>query len=44
MTAEVVYRIAFFILFLMLLAMRFYFMVKVRRAGGRLMPDGNAAG
>ncbi len=42
MTTETVFRIAFLILFLMLLAMRFYFMVKVRRAGERLMPDQKA--
>ena len=39
MITETVYRVAFFILFLMLLAMRIYFMVKVRRSGRRIMPD-----
>jgi len=42
MTTETVFRIAFLILFVMLLAMRVYFMVKVRRSGGRLMPDQKA--
>ena len=37
-----VFRIAFFVLFLMLLVMRIYFMIKVRRSGGRIMPDENA--
>jgi protein-S-isoprenylcysteine O-methyltransferase Ste14 len=36
------YRAAFFILFMLLLAMRIYFMVKVRRSGGRLLPDEKA--
>jgi protein-S-isoprenylcysteine O-methyltransferase Ste14 len=39
---ETTYRIAFLILLLALLAMRFYFMVKVRRSGGRLTPDQQA--
>lgn len=39
MLTEAAYRIAFFVLFVMLLAMRAYFMVKVRLAGERLMPD-----
>jgi protein-S-isoprenylcysteine O-methyltransferase Ste14 len=39
---ETTYRIAFLILLLALLAMRFYFMVKVRRSGGRLTPDRQA--
>jgi protein-S-isoprenylcysteine O-methyltransferase Ste14 len=43
MTSETAYRIAFFILLLALLAMRVYFAVKVRRSGGRLMPDEQAA-
>lgn len=42
MTTESVFRIAFLILLVMLLAMRFCFMVKVRRAGERLMPDKQA--
>jgi protein-S-isoprenylcysteine O-methyltransferase Ste14 len=42
MTTETTYRIAFLILLVMLLAMRVYFMVKVRRSGGRLMPDEKA--
>ena len=36
------YRAAFFILFMLLLAMRIYFMVKVRRSGGRILPDEKA--
>ena len=42
MTPEAVYRLAFFILFILLAAMRAYFMVKVRHAGGRIMPDEQA--
>jgi len=42
MTSEPVYRLAFFVLLLALLAMRVYFMVKVRRSGGRIMPDDQA--
>jgi protein-S-isoprenylcysteine O-methyltransferase Ste14 len=42
MSSELAYRLAFFILLLALLAMRVYFMVKVRRSGGRLMPDEKA--
>jgi len=42
MTTETSFRIAFFVLFIMLLAMRFYFMIKVRRSGGRIMPDEGA--
>lgn len=42
MESESVYHIAFLVLFLMLLAMRIYFMVKVRRSGGRIMPDEGA--
>ena len=36
------YRIAFFVLLIALLAMRGYFALKVKRAGGRLMPDDKA--
>jgi protein-S-isoprenylcysteine O-methyltransferase Ste14 len=39
MNSENTFRIAFLILLVALLAMRFYFMIKVRRAGERLMPD-----
>jgi protein-S-isoprenylcysteine O-methyltransferase Ste14 len=39
---ETVYRIAFFVLLIALLAMRLYFMVKVRRSGGRITPDEQA--
>jgi protein-S-isoprenylcysteine O-methyltransferase Ste14 len=42
MTTESTFRLAFGILLAALLAMRIYFMVKVRRAGGRLMPDKQA--
>ena len=42
MNSELVYRFAFFTLLLALLAMRLYFMVKVYRSGGRLMPDQQA--
>ncbi len=42
MTAETTFRWAFVILLVALLAMRFYFMFKVRRAGGRLTPDKQA--
>ncbi len=43
MTSESVYRIAFLVLLVALLAMRVYFMARVRRSGGRLMPDEQAA-
>ena len=42
MNTEPIFRVAFFILLAALLAMRVYFMVKVRRSGGRLMPDKQA--
>lgn len=42
MTTEAVYRFAFLILLLALLTMRVYFMIKVRRSGGRIMPDEGA--
>lgn len=42
MTSETVFRLAFFILLTALLTMRVYFMVKVRRSGGRIMPDNKA--
>jgi protein-S-isoprenylcysteine O-methyltransferase Ste14 len=42
MTTETVFRAAFLILFVMLASMRIYFMVKVRRSGGRIMPDEGA--
>lgn len=42
MTNEAVYRMAFLVLFMLLLAMRIYFMIRVRRAGGRIMPDEGA--
>jgi protein-S-isoprenylcysteine O-methyltransferase Ste14 len=43
MTSETIFRLAFFVLLMALLAMRVYFMVKVRRSGERLMPDEQAA-
>jgi hypothetical protein len=39
MTTESTFRWAFLILLAGLFAMRIYFMIKVRRSGGRLMPD-----
>jgi protein-S-isoprenylcysteine O-methyltransferase Ste14 len=42
LTTETIFRLAFVFLLAGLLAMRFYFMIKVRRSGGRLMPDEKA--
>jgi hypothetical protein len=42
MTSESVFRMAFTILLALLFAMRFYFMYKVRRSGGRIMPGREA--
>ena len=42
MATETAFRIAFLILLAALLAMRVYFMIKVRRSGGRLTPDKQA--
>jgi protein-S-isoprenylcysteine O-methyltransferase Ste14 len=42
MATESTFRIAFFVLFIMLLAMRVYFMIKVCRSGGRILPDEKA--
>ncbi len=42
MTTEALFRIAFLILFLALLAMRVYFMIQVRKSGGQIMPDEGA--
>jgi len=42
MTTESAFRLAFVILLAALFAMRFYFMIKVRRSGGRIMPDESA--
>lgn len=42
MTTETIYRLAFLILFALLLTMRVYFMIKVRRSGGQIMPDEGA--
>jgi protein-S-isoprenylcysteine O-methyltransferase Ste14 len=42
MTQETMFRIAFAFLLVALFAMRFNFMYKVRRSGGRLMPDQEA--
>jgi protein-S-isoprenylcysteine O-methyltransferase Ste14 len=43
MNSEPAFHSAFVILLLALLAMRVYFMVRIRRAGERLMPDKRAA-
>lgn len=42
MTTDAIFRLAFVILLLGIFAMRGYFMLKVRRAGERLMPDKQA--
>ena len=42
MSTEIEYRIAFLVLLVMLLAMRIFFMIRVRRSGGRIMPDEKA--
>jgi protein-S-isoprenylcysteine O-methyltransferase Ste14 len=42
MTQESMFRTAFAFLLVALFAMRFYFMYKVRRSGGRLMPNREA--
>ena len=42
MTTEFEYRIAFLFLIVMLLAMRVFFMLRVRRAGGQIMPNHKA--
>lgn len=42
MTIETIFRIAFLALLAALFAMRFYFMINVRRSGGQLMPDQQA--
>jgi protein-S-isoprenylcysteine O-methyltransferase Ste14 len=42
MTSETIFRVAFLVLLAALFAMRGYFMIKVRRAGERLMPDQKA--
>jgi protein-S-isoprenylcysteine O-methyltransferase Ste14 len=42
MMSETVYKIAFLILLMVLLAMRAYFMVKVRRSGEHIMPTDQA--
>jgi protein-S-isoprenylcysteine O-methyltransferase Ste14 len=42
MTSETIYRLAFLVLLLALLAMRVFFMIRVRRSGGRIMPDEQA--
>ena len=39
MESETPYRLAFLALLVALFAMRVYFMLKVRRAGERLLPD-----
>jgi len=42
MAAETVFRLAFLFLFVVLIAMRVAFMIRVRRSGGRLTPDKQA--
>ena len=42
MTTEPIFRFAFLFLLVALITMRIYFMVKVRRSGGRIMPDKQA--
>lgn len=42
MISETAFRLGFSILLGLLLIMRIYFMVKIRRSGGRIMPDENA--
>jgi protein-S-isoprenylcysteine O-methyltransferase Ste14 len=42
METQTIFRIAFLVLLATLFAMRFYFIIKVRRAGERLMPDDQA--
>lgn len=42
MTTETTFHTAFLILFVMLASMRIYFTIKVRRSGGRIMPDEGA--
>lgn len=42
MTTEPVFRLAFTILLAALLAMRVYFMIRVRRSGERILPDRQA--
>lgn len=42
MADEFAFRWSFFILFILLFAMRVYFMIRVRSAGGRILPDEKA--
>lgn len=42
MITETTFRVAFLILCVMLITMRVYFMIKVRRSGERIMPDEDA--
>jgi protein-S-isoprenylcysteine O-methyltransferase Ste14 len=42
MTTESTFRLTFVFLLAALFAMRFYFMIKVRRSGGRIMPNESA--
>lgn len=42
MTSETTFRLLFAILFLALFAMRVYFMLKIKRSGGRITPDNKA--
>ncbi len=42
MMTEAIFRIAFLVLLLALIGMRIYFMIKIRRSGGQLMPNEDA--
>ena len=42
MTSETTFRLLFAILFVALFAMRVYFMLKIKRSGGRITPDNKA--
>lgn len=42
MANELVFRWSFFILFILLFAMRVYFMLRVHRSGGRILPNDKA--
>lgn len=42
MFPETTFRFVFFILFMLLFAMRIYFMIRVRRSGGHILPDDKA--
>ena len=42
MASETVFRLAFFILFTLLLGMRVYFMIRICHSGGHILPDDRA--